>query len=75
MTKRVFDQTEDALAEMCWCGHDYRHHTDSETPVCYYPWFPDEDGFDWEAASECPCDGWWPMNEDPPEDIPHSGRT
>lgn len=67
---RALDQAEDSLAEMCWCGHDWRHHTDSDTPACYWPLFPEESGF-WDRCeaeeAACECDGWWPMNEDPPE--------
>lgn len=66
MGRDVLAQTEDTLAEMCWCGHGYWHHTDSDTPVCYWPEEPEADGFGWEDG-ECHCDGWYPMNENPPD--------
>jgi hypothetical protein len=57
---------------VCWCGHSYHNHTDSDTPACYWPLDPEgDDGF-WERTDEavCQCDGWYPMNEDAPEDPP-----
>lgn len=69
MSRDVLDQADDTLAEMCWCGHSYYHHTDSDTPACYWPLEPEGTDDFWERTeeSECECDGWYPMNEDAPE--------
>lgn len=69
--EKVLDRAQDTLAEMCWCGHDYHHHTDSDTPFCAYPLYPEDDGFweDYEDATTCKCDGYYPMNEDAPEHL------
>ena len=40
--RSALEHAEDALAEMCWCGHYYWNHTDSDTPVCVHPNRPDE---------------------------------
>lgn len=68
MVRDVLEQAEDSLAEMCWCGHDYTYHTDSDTPVCVHPNKPGEYQMgdpEW-TEYDCECDGWWPMDEDPP---------
>lgn len=68
MSSDVLTEAEDTLAEMCWCGHPWWNHTDSDTPVCVHPHRPDDDdGSEEWTDYACECDGWWPMNEDPPD--------